>query len=83
MTDKRSIPELSMNGNFKKAGKMKYLRLTMFLSLALMSWAADAKIWKASAVFGGEKQTARMSLDIKIPLDLRVESGITFNIQHS
>ena len=70
-----------MNGNFKKAGKMKYLRLTMFFSLALMSWAADAKIWKASAVFGGEKQTARMSLDIKIPLDLRVESGITFNMR--
>lgn len=26
------------------------------------------------------KQTARMSLDIKIPLDLRAESGITFNM---
>ena len=71
---------------------MKVKKLTVFLIAAVCSFAASAvfsapavkapaeKRWTQTARFGGADSVNRLVLDIRHPLDLRVESGISFDI---
>ena len=71
---------------------MKVKKLTVFLIAVVCSFAASAvfsapavkapaeKRWTQTARFGGADSVNRLVLDIRHPLDLRVESGISFDI---
>ena len=43
--------------------------------------AAEQKVWEKTADFGGAKPVSRLALDIPVDLDLRCESGISFEMR--
>ena len=44
---------------------------------------AENRQWTKTVDFGGEKPASRIALDLAVPLDLRAESGISFDIECS